>query len=139
TWSSTRSLPFSGATVSSVVSFSVSDISLASSGRLFCLTLGHDREDAGDLALGELEARRVLERAGHGLEPQVEQLLAALREAVLQVVVRQLSQFPCPSQRAQPLSSQLWSSPTASDRQGGALPSRAAPVRRRARTSRGPA
>src|SRR5207248_2504247 len=93
-------------------------------------------QDPGDLALRQLEAGTVLERPRHGLEAQVEQLLPALRQPVVELVVGQVAEFARPSQRAQPLSSPLCSSPTASVRPAAALPSRAARARRRARTSR---
>ena len=46
-----------------------------------CLSLVSDGQDACDLALRQLQARGVLERAGRGLEAQVEQLLARARRA----------------------------------------------------------
>src|SRR5581483_11104767 len=101
-------LRFGSVGVSSVVvSFSVSDIPLP----LLCrgLALGLDGQDPRDLALRQLQARRVLERTRDRLEAQVEELLAPLGEAVLQLVVGQIAKFARPSQRAQPLSSPLWS------------------------------
>ena len=49
--------------------------------------LGRTRRD---LALGELQPRRVLERAGDRLEAQVEQLPPPLREPIAQLVVAQI-------------------------------------------------
>src|SRR5439155_5619751 len=44
-------------------------------------------EDPRDLALGELQARAVLERAGRRLETQVEQLLPPVVQRVLELLV----------------------------------------------------
>src|SRR5439155_19865514 len=100
------------------------------------LPLGLNGQDPRDLALRQLQARRVLERAGDRLEAQVEELLPPLGQAVVQLVVGQLAEFTRPSQRAQPLSSRLSSAPTAAGRPGEALPSRGALAHRTARTSR---
>ena len=98
--------------------------------------LGLDGQDPRDLALRQLQARAVLERAGHRLEAEVEELLPAFGQPVVELVVRQISNSLGLVKRAQPLSSPLWFSPTASGPRGEALPLRAAPARRRARTSR---
>src|SRR3954470_3064803 len=108
--SSTSAAGVSSAAVSSVVvvsSFSVSDISLP----LLCrgLALVDDRQDPRDLTLCHLQARVVLECARDRLEAQVEKLLPPFREPVIQLVVGQITKFARPSQRAQPLSSPLWS------------------------------
>ena len=71
----------------------VASVSSSSSVGLFVLFVSHslalsppcfafvsNGQDPRDLALRELEARRVLERAGRRLEAQVEQLLPPLRE-----------------------------------------------------------
>src|SRR5207253_10416776 len=65
-----------------------------------CLAFVHDRQDARDLALRNLQARRVLERTGDRLEAQVEQLVPPLREPVLELVVGQLPQFRCARQKS---------------------------------------
>src|SRR5439155_1676749 len=51
------------------------------------LALVCDRQDAGDLALGQAQTSRVLERSGRRLEAQVEQLLSRLGKAALQLGV----------------------------------------------------
>src|SRR6185369_11228857 len=77
----------SGTGVSSVVSF------FFSSGTGYFLTLVANGQDAGDLALGEPQARAVLERAGRGLEPQVEELLPNLLEVLRQLGVAHISEL----------------------------------------------
>ena len=55
--------------------------------------LALQRQDAGDLSLGLLEARGVVERTGGVLEAQVEQLLPTVHELLLELVVGHLSQL----------------------------------------------
>jgi hypothetical protein len=55
------------------------------------VALGLNGQDPGDLALCDRDARRVLERAGRHLKAQVEQVLAAVGQAPIQLFVRQLS------------------------------------------------
>src|SRR5205807_2668872 len=67
---------------------------------LLCLAFIHDRQDPRDLALCELETRRVLQRARHRLEAEVEQLPPPLREPIPELVVRQVPQFRCARQKS---------------------------------------
>src|SRR5262249_13633617 len=91
-------------------------------------------QDAGDLALGELQPRGVLERAGGRLEAEVEQLLPRVGQPVLQLVVGQVTHVPSPQTDHHPRASRTSTSRAASARRGAALPWQAAPTRRRART-----
>ena len=59
-------------------------------------------QDPRDLALRELEARRVLERTGRRLEAEVEQLLPRVGEPVSQLVVVQVAQVPSPQRDHRP-------------------------------------
>ena len=102
----------------------------------YFLTLVADGQDAGDLALGEPQARAVLERAGRGLEAQVEELLPDLLEVLRQLGVGSdlAAGARSPIQRDPPPASRSSSSPTAWCPRGGAPPWRAARERRPART-----
>src|SRR6187200_1893421 len=84
-----------------------------------------DRQDAGDLAPRMAQPRARVERAGGGLEANLEELLPALAELLLELVVRQRSQVVS-FQRDRPPASRTWSSPAASARRGGAPRARAA-------------
>src|SRR5579884_271866 len=116
----------------SSVSFGVSDTSTHL--LLLGIPVVPHREDAGDLALRELQARAVLERPRRGLEAQVEELLARLGEPVLELVVRQVAQVPSPQRDHRPRATRTSTSPAASAPRGGAPPWRAAPAPRPART-----
>src|SRR6185436_9467900 len=67
-----------------------------------------DGENTCDLALRRPDPGAVLERAGGGLEAEVEELLATLAERPLQLVVGHLAERSS-FQRDQPLSSRSWS------------------------------
>src|SRR5712692_7151622 len=69
-----------------------------------CFALVADGQDAGDLALGQPQPCGVLQRARGGLEAQVEQLLARLGEAALELVVGHLSKLPSSQRDHSPVS-----------------------------------
>ena len=100
---------------------------------LTCLALVAHGQDAGDLALRGAQPRAVLERAGRGLEAEVEELLARLGHLAVELLVGQVTQLPS-SQRDQPPASRTSSSRAASGPRGAAPPWRAARARRPART-----
>src|SRR5439155_19902702 len=58
-----------------------------------CLALVAHGQDASDLALGRPQPRAVLERAGRGLEAQVEELLARVVQAPLELLVAQVTKL----------------------------------------------
>src|SRR4029453_19513664 len=90
------------------------------------LPLDADGQNACDLALRGAQPGTVVECAGRGLEAEVEQLLAALAERPLKLVVCHVAELPS-FQRDQPLSSRSWSSPATSGSRAAAPPWRAAP------------
>src|SRR6478609_1602099 len=92
-----------------------------------------ERQQPGNVSLGTVQRGRVLERPGGVLEPQVEQLLARLTEAALELVVGQLSDLTGP-QRDHPPASRTWPGPGASWRPAGSPRGLAARARRPART-----
>src|SRR5688500_14563377 len=67
-----------------------------------------DRQDPCDLPLRRPQPRAVVERARRGLEAEVEELLPALAERPLELVVGHVAELPS-FQRDQPLSSRSWS------------------------------
>src|SRR5439155_18555657 len=75
--------------VSSVVSSWFSFFSSSAMGLSRQTAFAHvaDGQDSCDLALGQLQARGVLQRARDALEAQVEELLARLGQPVLQFFV----------------------------------------------------
>src|SRR6185312_3921971 len=96
------------ASVSSAFFFLVFFSSAMALSRQACFTFDADGQDACDLALGVLQPRGVLEGARRRLEAQVEQLLARVGQAVLQLLVGQVAQLSS-SQRDPPPSSRPWS------------------------------
>ena len=74
------------------------------SARFLVFTFVHHGQDAGDLALRMTQAGAVFEHAGRRLETEVEELLARLCHAPVELVAAQLTQLPS-SQRDRPLSS----------------------------------
>src|SRR4029450_11065687 len=67
-----------------------------------------DCQNACDLGVRGTQPGTVVECAGRGLEAEVEELLAALAERPLKLVVCHLAELPS-FQRDQPLSSRSWS------------------------------
>src|SRR6185312_7605877 len=121
-----------GVSVSSV-SFTFS--SAISSSHLLGSALVLDRQDAGDLASRPAQPGARLEPAGRGLEADAEELLPTLAELLAELLVGHRPELVS-FQRDPPPASRTSCVPGASGRRGEAPRGRAAPGRRRARTSR---
>src|SRR4029078_10001563 len=125
--------PAAGVSVSSV-SFTFS--SAISSSHLLGSALVLDRQDAGDLAPRPAQTCVRLEPTGRGLEADPEELLPALAQLLVELLVRHRPELVS-FQRDQPPASRTSCAPPASARRGGVPRAPAARERRRARTSRG--
>ena len=104
--------------------------------------LARDRQAAREVALRRVEPGGVLELSRRVLEAEVEDLLARLADELDQLVVGEIvylvDAFISPrSPTSRPRGGRTWSSREACGRPGASPRGRAAPARRRARTSRG--